>query len=176
MAITTTQKAIYSTSIIDTLKQHIQTKFNTKLHILCYQSLPSEVATSTLFKQQNPHSYYAPVTHASGDMHFLRVLENTVWQAGNFNIIEPSDGKPWEITDSPAILLCPVVGFDRHGNRIGMGKGCFDRWLTINRPHIDLIIGLAFSTQECESIPHEQHDIPLDAVITEKGFISCLNT
>ncbi|PJC70988.1 MAG: 5-formyltetrahydrofolate cyclo-ligase, partial [Zetaproteobacteria bacterium CG_4_8_14_3_um_filter_59_5] len=72
-------------------------------------------------------------------------------------------------------LLCPLVGFDRCGNRLGMGKGCFDRWLDGMKNHILLGVGLAFACQECPRIPAEAHDMPLDIIITEGETIACRN-
>ncbi len=91
-------------------------------------------------------------------------------------VLEPVDGQCWQEGASPAIVLCPIVGFDLQGNRIGMGKGCFDRWLGQHKQHIDMIIGLAFDCQRCSSIESETHDIPLDAIITEQGWMTCPNT
>jgi 5-formyltetrahydrofolate cyclo-ligase len=70
---------------------------------------------------------------------------------------------------SPDALLVPLVGFDRKGNRIGYGRGFYDRALANLhgkglRPHL---IGLAFACQEVATIAGEPHDIALDSVVTE---------
>jgi len=106
-------------------------------------------------------------------MHWLGVNANSHWKRGTFGIPEPQDGPDWVDDTSPAILICPLVGFDRSGNRLGMGKGCFDRWLTIHQHRITEIIGIAFACQELATIPSEPHDIPLHTIITEKEIISC---
>jgi len=106
-------------------------------------------------------------------MHWLRILPDSLWHHGSFNISEPDQGELWQAETGTTILICPLVGFDRTGNRLGMGKGFFDRWLERHRQDIDILIGLAFTCQEVPHIPAEAHDIPLDAIITEKGWISC---
>jgi 5-formyltetrahydrofolate cyclo-ligase len=111
--------------------------------------------------------------HGGEDMHWLGVTKNTTWIRGTFGILEPENGPDWADEATPAILLCPLVGFDRSGNRLGMGRGCFDRWLEKFQHRIDAIIGLAFSCQEVAAVPVEDHDIPLHAIITEKEVISC---
>ena len=141
-------------------------------HLLAYRSLSDEVDTSALFSSP-PCTIYAPRMHGKEDMHWIGVDSSTHWVSGTFGILEPVNGPDWSDEQSPSVLLSPLVGFDRNGNRLGMGKGCFDRWLETYRSRIDLIIGLAFSCQEAESIPSETHDIPLDVVITEKEIISC---
>jgi len=72
------------------------------------------------------------------------------------------------------IILMPLVGFDSEGNRLGMGGGYYDRSLseslhpgnTWQRP---VRVGVAYSWQQVERIPNEKWDIPLDAVVTERG-------
>ena len=72
----------------------------------------------------------------------------------------------------PALLFCPLVGFDRRGGRLGQGGGHYDRWLETHRE--TLRIGLAWDCQMVESLPTEPHDAVLDLVVTptrifEKG-------
>jgi len=171
------QKENFSQRIQHHLTHFMDTAFpQQSLNILCYQSLPAEVATQNIFHQHAKHVYYAPVTNHAGDIHWLSVEPETTWEKGHFQVSEPIDGQEWQANVMPTLLICPLVGFDSHGNRIGMGKGCFDRWLADHQHQIQHIVGLAFSCQECSSIPIETHDIPLHSVITEKGYISCQNT
>jgi 5-formyltetrahydrofolate cyclo-ligase len=71
----------------------------------------------------------------------------------------------------PAILLVPLAAFDAERNRIGWGKGHYDR--AIERLVADgaplLTIGIAFSFQQVPAAPAEAHDRPLDAIVTEAG-------
>lgn len=73
---------------------------------------------------------------------------------------------------SPTLVLTPLLGFDRKGNRLGYGKGHYDRALTGLRAQGRVFVcGLAFFGQEVDEVPHEPHDIPLDWVMTERGSI-----
>jgi 5-formyltetrahydrofolate cyclo-ligase len=66
------------------------------------------------------------------------------------------------------MVLVPLLGFDLQGNRIGYGKGYYDRFLPLLRPKA-LKIGLSFELGKvAEGIPVEAHDVPLDFVVTEK--------
>ena len=143
--------------------------------LLLYRALNDEVATGLLFDEPGGREVYAPVTHHAGHMQWLRIDDDTVWQRGSFGVLEPAAGDPWPEEASPAVLVCPLVGFDRSGNRLGLGKGCFDRWLAGARSHILLSAGLAFACQECPAIPVEAHDVPLDIIITENEVITCRN-
>jgi len=142
--------------------------------LLIYRSLDDEVDTTALFETMPGRDIYAPVTHHAGEMHWRKVDGGTRWQRGDFGVLEPTSGDLWSI-EHPAVLLCPLVGFDQAGNRLGMGKGCFDRWLDGVKNHILLGIGLAFACQQCPQIPVEEHDMPLDMIITEGESITCRN-
>lgn len=162
----------YSRDIERRLLNHLKTDEPENHHLLAYRSMPDEVDTHLIFASP-PCRIYAPRMHGRGDMHWFAIDESTEWIQGTFGIEEPVSGRDWTDEESPAILLCPLVGFDRIGNRLGMGKGCFDRWLAQHQHRISSIIGLAFSCQELVNIPFEQHDIPLHTIITEKEVISC---
>jgi len=69
----------------------------------------------------------------------------------------------------PDLILLPMLGFDRMGNRIGQGAGHYDRALEL-RPTA-LRIGIAWSVQEVDTIPADPWDVPLDAIMTEAEWI-----
>lgn len=82
---------------------------------------------------------------------------------------------PDSLVLDPELLVMPLAAFDRRGGRIGYGAGHYDR--AIARLHAKgmrpRLVGFAFSLQEVETVPVEDHDQPLDAVITENGIIAC---
>lgn len=62
-------------------------------------------------------------------------------------------------------IIVPLLAFDHDLNRIGFGGGWYDRFLS-TQPDA-LKIGLAFDVQRTDQLPIEDHDVPLDMVITE---------
>jgi 5-formyltetrahydrofolate cyclo-ligase len=96
----------------------------------------------------------------------LRVWEQgaSLYEAG-FGTLAPSELAPRR---EPDVVLMPLLGFDRHGTRLGYGGGYYDRTLA-SMSKTPRLIGLAFAAQEMDEIPRENHDMPLDAVITEAG-------
>jgi 5-formyltetrahydrofolate cyclo-ligase len=70
------------------------------------------------------------------------------------------------------LVLVPGLAFDLTGNRLGFGKGYYDRVLP-QLKKTTLTIGLGYSFQIVEKIPTESHDFPLKAVLSEKGFQFC---
>lgn len=170
--LTTDLKQHYSLAIEQRLFAHLKAHAPENHHLLAYRALPDEVDTAALFESP-PCRIYAPRMHGREEMHWLGITESTTWIRGSFGILEPANGPDWSDEIGSTVLLCPLVGFDRNGNRLGMGKGCFDRWLSKFQHRIDAMIGLAFSCQELASIPAEPHDIPLNTIITEKELITC---
>ena len=90
---------------------------------------------------------------------------------GMFGVEEPVERNPYELDTLDAIIV-PLVAFDRHGTRLGYGKGFYDAFLH-DMPRSIPRIGLAFSSQEVHHIPALPHDEPLDVVITEKEINRC---
>jgi 5-formyltetrahydrofolate cyclo-ligase len=90
---------------------------------------------------------------------------------GVWGIREPPEDAP--IT-TPDFVLVPLAAFDRNGNRLGYGKGHYDRALGALRDagFAPRLVGVAFAVQEVEAIPTEPFDVPLDAVVTEDGIRS----
>ncbi|MDZ3830967.1 MAG: 5-formyltetrahydrofolate cyclo-ligase [Sphingopyxis sp.] len=82
-------------------------------------------------------------------------------------------GTPQPADDSaevqPTLILCPLVGFDRTGGRLGQGGGHYDRFFA-SHPGA-LRIGIGWAVQEIDSVPVESTDAPLDAVLTEQEFM-----
>lgn len=71
------------------------------------------------------------------------------------------------------IVFLPLVGFDRVGNRLGMGGGYYDRTLegVHNSARRPLLVGLAYSEQELANIESSSHDVKLDCVVTENEVL-----
>ena len=70
--------------------------------------------------------------------------------------------------------MVPLVSYDNKLNRIGYGKGYYDRSLRkINKIKKNIIsLGIAYSFQKCRSIPVNKYDFKLDYIFTERGIIT----
>jgi 5-formyltetrahydrofolate cyclo-ligase len=72
------------------------------------------------------------------------------------------------------LVLVPLVGFDAHGNRLGMGAGFYDRHFAFLRHRRawkkPLLLGIAFEAQRMERFAEAAHDVPLWGVVTERGI------
>ena len=97
-------------------------------------------------------------------------LEYRAWRPGEalvdgvWNI--PVPAKHDVVT--PALVLAPLVGFDRACYRLGYGGGYFDRTLAALSPR-PVAVGVGFEVQAIETIHPQPFDIPMDLVVTEAG-------
>ena len=69
------------------------------------------------------------------------------------------------------LFLVPGIAFAKNGERIGTGKGFYDRFFGLNKIGA-LKIGMCFGFQIVAKIPHEMHDVKMDFIITEHGIIA----
>ncbi|GGZ84659.1 5-formyltetrahydrofolate cyclo-ligase [Algibacter mikhailovii] len=103
---------------------------------------------------------------ASGDMTHFLLTDNMSFKKNSYNIPEPVDGIEIS-TDKIDVIFIPLLAFDKKGNRIGYGKGFYDRFLANCKPNT-LKIGLSFFEAENEIIDVFEHDIKLDYCVTPK--------
>ena len=112
-----------------------------------------------------------PVIKSSNQMSFKSWTFKDPLYVNKFGMLEPKNSKEKIIPD---LIMVPLVAFDNHLNRIGYGKGYYDRSLKkirkINKNAITL--GIAYSFQKCTQIPVNDNDFRLDYIITEKGIIN----
>ncbi|MDO7136986.1 5-formyltetrahydrofolate cyclo-ligase [Algibacter lectus] len=98
-----------------------------------------------------------------GMKHFL-LTDNTVIKKNNYNIPEPVDGI--EILDDKVeVVFIPLLAFDTLGNRVGYGKGFYDRFLTKCKPET-IKIGLSFFEASAEITDVYESDVRLDYCVT----------
>jgi 5,10-methenyltetrahydrofolate synthetase len=86
---------------------------------------------------------------------------------GIWNIPVPADGAP----GAPDVVLAPVVGYDGACFRLGYGGGYFDRTLASRLKPRPLAIGVAYADAALPTIYPLPHDVPLDAIVTERGIL-----
>ncbi len=133
-------------------------------HILMYHSLPDELSTRDFLRKWNGEKkFYLPRVNGVN----LEVLpyEESRLELGAFHIEEPTGNETVD-PDTLELIVVPAVAYDRKGNRLGRGKGFYDRLLGSTKA---TKVGVAYEFQIVDEVPVEQHDIPMDIVISPSG-------
>ena len=117
--------------------------------------------------QGKDKSIIVPKAHIeTGEMSHILLQDNTVLKPSNYNVPEPVSGieiQPSQID----VVFIPLLAYDKNGNRLGYGKGFYDRFLAKCNPET-LFIGLSLFEPE-EAIPFEETDVPLHFCVTPKN-------
>ncbi len=131
--------------------------------ILVYNSLPDELSTRNfLDKWASRKRFFLP--RVNGVNLELLPYERTRLHLGAFHIEEP-DGDETVDPESMDLVIVPAVALDAAGNRLGRGRGFYDRLLASTRA---TTIGVGYDFQLiADGLPVEPHDVALDIVITE---------
>jgi 5-formyltetrahydrofolate cyclo-ligase len=116
------------------------------------------------------------VNRRRGRMSFVPWSPGAAERRNSYGIAEPAGALAQEPALHLDAVVLPVVGFDRQGNRLGMGAGYYDRALRRRRDPArrwrrPLLVGVAFACQELPAIPASPWDVPLDLIVTEQGPI-----
>ena len=105
-------------------------------------------------------------------MSFRRWTPGMQMKANRFGIPEPVDGRECNPEHLELVLL-PLVAFAGNGTRLGMGAGFYDRTFAFandNPAAGPWMVGAAYALQQVDSLPSQPWDVPLGAVITERGL------
>ncbi|MEM0360223.1 MAG: 5-formyltetrahydrofolate cyclo-ligase [Candidatus Diapherotrites archaeon] len=144
--------------------------------VSCYVGTGSEVKTNFLIEDllEAGKKVVVPAAWLEKEMEMRCILSLNDLQKKN-RFFEPKDCciKVEDCKEISAIIV-PGTAFDKKGNRLGYGKGYYDRYLA-KLPKKTPIIGLAFECQLVEKIPSEKHDIKVHKIVTEKRIIKCKN-
>lgn len=159
------QKTEWSSSLFQKLEDH--PLFLQAQTILLYHSLPDEVQTHSFIERWYPHKHIVLPLVKGDELEFRYYEGKDSLQIGAFGIEEPH-GKQVENLDEIELGIIPGVAFDRTGNRLGRGKGYYDRALA--RLH-SYNIGVCFHFQLCPCIPVEPTDRRMHEVWTEQGCV-----
>jgi 5-formyltetrahydrofolate cyclo-ligase len=109
-------------------------------------------------------------------MTFVALAPGSAARRNSYGIEEPAAATRCVAAVGLDVVLVPVVGFDRRGNRLGMGAGFYDRALQrrldARRPwRRPRLVGVAFACQELPAIAASPWDVPLDLIVTERGIV-----
>lgn len=156
--------------------------FRNARRIAAYLPADGELDTAPLIERawEMGKRVYLPVLlpHGENRLWFARYTPDTQLIRNRFGIPEPARAAHTRIAPLALdLVLTPLVAFDAHGQRLGMGGGFYDRsfayLLRHNRWLRPRLIGLAYDFQRQARLPHQPWDVPLHAVATDRHLYLC---
>ena len=148
-----------SEKILAKLEQHPD--FINAETVMLYSALPDEVQTQAFLEKWHLKKHIILPTVVGDDIIPVAYGEDTAFAVGDFNILEPQN-EPY--TGGFDLIVVPGVAFDGNGNRLGRGRGYYDRFLC---HHLDVKrIGICFDFQLVDEVPSEAFDIRMDEVLS----------
>ena len=148
------------------LKKQKKKVSNISLYYPCYYEVDVlKILNLGFFKKTN---FLLPKIKKNNSLDFFKWKKNDTLYLSKFGIPEPINS----IKITPDIILLPLLAFDKKKNRIGYGKGFYDKFLMkfLNKNKRIMTVGVAFSFQKHHKLPINKRDYRLDYIITEKGI------
>ena len=108
---------------------------------------------------------YVPIIR-DGEMYISELKMDDDYVVASYGIKEPVNAV--KSLDVPDVAIVPMVAFDDQKNRLGHGKGYYDRYLKDKDMYK---IGICFSRYGIPNLPIDENDVPMDMIITEAGYI-----
>ncbi|HEX9270892.1 MAG TPA: 5-formyltetrahydrofolate cyclo-ligase, partial [Candidatus Binatia bacterium] len=103
----------------------------------------------------------------------IKIGSATEFSPGRFGILEPiGEGRLAGRDREELVVFVPGVAFDLHGNRLGRGKGWYDRLIKKELGEATLV-ALAYDFQIVDEVPSEEWDQRVHYVITERSIVDC---
>lgn len=131
-------------------------------HILTYLAFGSELDLSNLSGKQ----FYTTRTRADGTLSVHALSEGL--ERHPYGFVQPRADSPAVAVERLELLLIPGLAFDRQGNRLGYGRGFYDRLLAQIREDVPLV-GVAPSPLIVPTLPAEPHDVRMTHLLSETG-------
>ena len=146
-------------------------------YVAGYWAMAGEVPLHVLQMRLRPDQIWClPCIQPDSSLRFAPWRPGDPLVSNQYGIPEPdlAAGSQLPAADM-AIILLPLLGFDRAGSRLGMGGGYYDRSLGFRQrqPQPPALIGIGYSWQETALPPADTWDVRLDAVASEREFIVC---
>lgn len=123
-------------------------------------------------------AFHLPVAGPRRELRFARYDAASTVQPNRYGIPEPVAAEAELVAPSALeLVLVPLLGFDRRGNRLGYGGGYYDSSFAFlqqrERPDQPLLVGVGYSFQEVDGLAAESWDVKLDLIATERELIDC---
>lgn len=134
--------------------------------ILLYHSLPDELSTHRFIEKWHKLKHFF-LPRVNGVNLEILPYDRSTLKLGAFHIEEPDGDNVYDPAEIEMVIV-PAIAYDAKGNRVGRGKGFYDRLLADIRA---TKVGIGYDFQLVDVIDAEPHDVKVDIVITESRYI-----
>lgn len=146
--------------------------FQSAHKVLFYYSVNGETDTRQMILHYlEEKELYLPKIVAPDEFKAIPIKAPLQLEAGLEKVPEPLDLNADATEDKLDLIILPGVAFDKKGNRLGMGKGYYDRYLAKHKGIKR--VALAYEEQVLDSIPKESYDEPVDIIVTDQNIYRC---
>jgi len=140
--------------------------------VMLFSSFGSEVPTRHMIERAwGAGQRVALPLLREGEIRAAALRPGHVLVSTSYGPMEPPDDEPVAV-DAIDVVVAPGLAFDRHGNRLGYGRGHYDRLFAGLRTTARTI-GIGFHVQLVDAVPHGTSDRPIDAVVTDREVVIC---
>ena len=139
--------------------------------IMFFVSFNSEVNTHNMIKKLFKYKIVVVPKVVQHEIEPSVIIDfDNLIPAGKFGILDPIEAMKTAYKNI-GLVLVPGIAFDKQGHRIGYGFGYYDKFL--KKVPKAIKIGLCFDFQVVDKIPREEHDVPVDLIVTEERVLEC---
>lgn len=141
-----------------------------------YWAIRGELPLHSLMTRLPAHTrYYLPMLQSDCTLRFAPWRAGDAIVANRFGIPEPANVLETIAPNALDIVLLPLLGYTRKGDRIGTGGGWYDHSFAFRHdsPAPPLLIGVGFTCQRIDAYDAQEWDVPLDAIVTERELLLC---
>lgn len=143
--------------------------------ILLNEAFGTELPTDGMAKLAQTHGITVAWPRIKGGRMDFRIPRNAAdWETHPYGLRQPTDSAPIADTARQGVLaIVPGLAFTLRGERLGRGKGYYDRFLS-QAEHVHIVkIGYTTSLQILPFVPTSGNDVAMQYMLTEKGLIEC---
>lgn len=137
--------------------------FQKSQHILTYYPHNNEVNLLSLLERHPEKTWYLPRLQSENQFIALSFTTLEGLEKNQYGIPEPPKASNQRYEDELDLILVPGLAFDQKGNRLGMGKGYYDRYLKPLQHTFK--IGVCFAEQKVDQLPTDPYDVAVNLVI-----------
>ena len=136
--------------------------------IAMYSAIQNEVSVDCVAHHISHNALALPKINDNDELIFVNYEDPSLWQKGQYNILEPTTAA---VDFIPEAFIIPLTAIDHKGTRIGMGKGYYDRYLGSLQDNA-VLVGVGWDFQLVnEVLMRQSHDVSMDYFISPSNLL-----